>query len=198
MIVGLGHRAGVGKDTAAAGLSIHGFYRVAFADALKALALDANPHVYAGFDVGRYQPLKDVVGEIGWESAKRYPEVRALLQRLGVAARDLLGSDVWVEAAWGTVRTARLRGYSVVITDVRFPNEFDRVRREGGVLIRIDRPGVDPANDHVSEHALDGADWDAVVVNDGTPDQLRYRVLGSATATAANHVLDQAHKEATA
>jgi hypothetical protein len=34
-----------------------------------------------------------------------------------------------------------LKSYSVIFDDMRFPNEFEMVKRNGGMCIRIDRRG---------------------------------------------------------
>ena len=60
----------------------------------------------------------------------------------------------------------------LAISDVRFPNEADAIRAFGGLVVRVERPGVGPINGHESEIALDGYDFDLVVVNDGTLDEL--------------------------
>jgi hypothetical protein len=59
---------------------------------------------------------------------------------------------------------------NVVITDCRFKNEMDALRREGGKLVRVKRPGVDaPQWFHRSETemlALDDGYFDWVFQND--------------------------------
>jgi hypothetical protein len=58
---------------------------------------------------------------------------------------------------------------------VRFANEAAYIVRNGGIVIRIDRPGVGPVNGHASEN-VDAVAADATVVNDGTPAELQQRV----------------------
>lgn len=69
-------------------------------------------------------------------------------------------------------------GTNWIITDCRFPNEADAVKREGGYVIRIKRPFVKPVNYHQSEIALDNYDFDYVLNNDGElknlPIKIRY------------------------
>ncbi len=52
-----------------------------------------------------------------------------------------------------------------VITDVRFPNEAQAIKEKGGYVIRIDRPGVKPINDHPSETSLDTWKFDYKIDN---------------------------------
>lgn len=178
-LVGLTGYAGVGKDTAAAGLIAAGWTHQAFADPVRAMALAIDPTVVAHIgERGELYPYKDrlrlssVVRDYGWDGAKGIPEVRRFLQRLGTdAVRAHLGEDAWVLA----FDRARNRTVDTVAPDVRFPNEAEHVHRMGGIVIRIDRPGVGPVNGHESED-IDAIDADATVVNDGTPAELQQRV----------------------
>jgi hypothetical protein len=52
-----------------------------------------------------------------------------------------------------------------IITDCRFPNEAQAVKDKGGLVIRIDRPGIKPINDHPSEIALDNWKFDYKIAN---------------------------------
>ncbi len=172
MIVGFGHQAQVGKDTAAGMLvARHGFYRLAFADILKEVLYDINPIVafLANSLPGEsgIVRLQDVVDNDGWDVAKGMTETRRLLQDLGVAARWHLDEDVWVKPIIETIVSGPRHNF--VVTDVRFPNEFRALQDAHAVMVKITRTGVESnAGQHLSETALDNAEWDWVVPNDGT------------------------------
>lgn len=177
MIVGLGHEMQVGKDTAAQWLVDNlGFVRMAFADKLKLVALDANPIVELDEDGVSEMPLRlaDVVTMVGWEQAKELPLARSFLQNLGVAARRHIGPNIWVDPVITEAWAASMAGGRVVITDVRFPNEFNSINVSGGHLIKLTRPGVaQNKNDrHESETALTGYPWHHVISNHGTVEEL--------------------------
>ena len=89
MLIGLTGPPGCGKDTAADHLvKNHGFVRVAFADTIREVALTIDPYDH-------FFRLSDVINLIGWDRAKRQPEVRRLLQVIGTeAGRDVHGADV--------------------------------------------------------------------------------------------------------
>lgn len=165
-IVGIGHKARVGKDTAASALQANlGFVRRGFADPLKALALECDPIVTPGqammnkLDNTRLQWILTGVG--GWEKAKdSYPEVRKFLQNLGVGARKVFGENFWIDMAF-----KNLGPEPVVFSDVRFINEAQAIRSQGGVVIDIVR-AVPPTVAHVSETELDGYDFDEIFIND--------------------------------
>jgi cytidylate kinase len=158
MIIGLSGYAQSGKDTVAKFLvENYGFTRVAFADNIRFIAYGLNPIVKPGLC------LQDAVNEMGWEKAKtRIPEVRSILQNLGVAAREHLGEDIWVTSALN----APTETDSLVITDVRFTNEADAIKARGGKIWRVIRPGVNAVNTHVSETQMDGYEFDEIIYND--------------------------------
>lgn len=171
-LVGLTGYAGVGKDEAAAGLVAAGWTRQAFADPVRSMALAIDPWVTC--PTFSYSPvrLSLLVDKRGWWYAKQEPEVRRLLQAIGTdGVRAHLGADAWVRA----FDLARDRRADTVAPDVRFPNEADYIRRHGGLVIRIDRPGVGPVNGHASED-IDAVGADATVVNDLSVAELQWRV----------------------
>lgn len=150
-VIALSGYAGVGKDTVARLLQVqHGYHRLAFADRLRDLVLKIDPVVGIDKDAnGVY--LSEIVKVLGWDGAKRmYLEVREMLQDVGNGAREVLGQTVWIEPV---VKAARNFEH-VVISDVRYQNEID-VLRAGRfttvVSVRLERSGVGPVNDHVSE-----------------------------------------------
>lgn len=138
MILGLTGVAQSGKDTAAKYLiKNYGFERRAFADKLKDFAYAINPE------------LREAVDAVGWEHAKRIPIYRRFLQDLGHEARNHFGENFWIDQ----VLEACEEGYSenIVITDMRYPNEFARVNWLEGWTVRITRPGIGPVNNHATE-----------------------------------------------
>ena len=173
MLVGVAGYARAGKDSTADILVREcGFRRLGFADTLKAILADVNPQVGA-------TRLDNRLSWHGWEGAKTDPEVRQLLQRLGVACRQHIGPDVWVDAVFRKIEdTFDEDGPSRwVIPDVRFPNELAAVRSHGGQVWRVERPGCGPVNGHISETAIDGERFDQVIPNDGTLADLRDNVV---------------------
>lgn len=170
-IIGLMGKKRSGKDTFAERLvSAHGYRRVAFADPIREALLELNPIVSAeewqddlelsnhGVDEVR---LAELVDRLGWEGAKANPEVRRLLQEFGVGLRRV-DNDLWLNAALRKVDAAE---GPVVITDVRFPNEFDALAARGATMVRVVRPGTEPSDQHVSETALDDYEPDVEIYN---------------------------------
>jgi hypothetical protein len=179
-LVGLSGYARSGKDTVAEILVEQcGYQRVAFADKLRQALYELNPvvgHENEMYGLLGLVYLQDIIDEYGWDGVKstRYgPEVRRLLQRLGTeAGRNVLGNNIWVDAALNDLDDQG----RYVFTDCRFVNEATAITELGGQVWRVNRPGVGPANDHISEIGLDDWNFDFTVSNDGTIQQLSDRV----------------------
>lgn len=126
------------------------------------------------------QNIKDTI-LTGWGGMK----VRDILQKLGTEAiRDGLYKDAWVNALFNDYR----EGDRWIITDMRFPNEYDMIRFYGGIVVRVNRPGLQPINGHESEVALNGHNFDYIVNNDGDLDSLKQK---------ANVFVEELHKRKT-
>lgn len=168
-IIGLTGYAQSGKDTLANILmDKYGYRRIAFADTIREFLYEVNPMV-ACSPTGY---LKDLVNLVGWDKAKQEPQVRRLLQDLGVAARKLIDEDIWVTIALRNIDAED----RVVITDVRFENEAEHLSALGGQLWRVKRPGVEAVNAHISETQMDGYRVDQIFLNNGTVEDLKLLV----------------------
>lgn len=203
-----------GKDTAAQALVDRGWTRMAFADPLKEMSMKLRGvwvQVPAGVELdavipsvgggllgrgGGFAQYHYVVDALGMEKAKDLvPDVRRLLQTLGTdCVRGTFGSEAWTELAERNIHEALTRGESVVLTDVRFDEELDLVRRLGGITIGVWRGDLDSLGEaleiggervggdtHESEtntyHLLDWCDF--IVCNRGSIDDLHRGVLST-------------------
>ena len=96
---------------------------------------------------------------------------RKILQLLGTeAGREIIHPNIWVNSLFADYTTDS----NWIITDVRFPNEAQAIKDRGGIVIRVERPGGEShcGGAHASETALDDYDFDIVINNDGTIDEL--------------------------
>lgn len=94
----------------------------------------------------------------GWQPMT----VREFLQKLGTdALRNGLHDNVWVNALMADYT----EDSNWIITDTRFANEAMAIKQRGGIILRVDRPGVKPINDHPSETGLDNWNFDYRIQN---------------------------------
>lgn len=162
MIIGLTGYAQSGKDTVANILvDKYGFTRIAFADKIREFLYSINPMISG-------EPLQIKVDVEGWEKAKQHPEVRRLLQVTGTSARKLFGSQFWINQTLRHFATEP----KIVIADVRFRNEADFLKANGGQVWRIQRIGVDAVNNHVSEKDMDDYKVDQTFANNSSIEDL--------------------------
>lgn len=129
------------------------------------------------------------------ESFKGFWTPRMILQHVGTEGIRRVDPTAWaritarsavtlLESIDGNPSAAGRRMASlVVITDGRFRTELAAIRSVGGIAWRIRRPETDDATTgiarHVSETEIDGIpdeDFDAVITNDGTLDDLLHSV----------------------
>ena len=194
MIIGICGFIGSGKDTAADYLvNFHGYRRESFASSLK----DAVASVF-GWDrmmlEGRTTQSREWREQRdAWWSDRLDREItpRWVLQHWGTEViREGFHNDMWIASLENKIRTSK---DSIVITDCRFPNEIQAIQAQGGKIIWVQRgplpdwyPAAVKANEgqqvfkenlkileiHPSETAWAGTNFDAVVDNNETIDDL--------------------------
>lgn len=111
---------------------------------------------------------------------------RYAMQTLGTEwGRCSIGQEIWINA-WSNSVKKYLQNDSdsmewdrIVVDDVRFINELEKVKEVGGLIIRVERPNIVQIKNHKSETALDDVKWNEighVIINDGTKEELFIKV----------------------
>ena len=174
LIIGLGHRKRVGKDAFAEFLDNElakrgcQVFRLAFANEMKDSAFQ----------------LFDILGLKTRIYYDKYPEERKYCLPVGTKtprqiwieygnAMRSIYPDFWVDKLHRYIFNARyfakrnvFQPGAFIIPDVRFPNEAKAVKSWGGLLFKIERPGV-PVDNDGADDALDEYDgWDGIIHND--------------------------------
>lgn len=173
MIIGVSGWARAGKDTIADHLvKKHGYVKMSFADPMRKALYLLNPRIQVA-ELNNV-PLAAAVDGMGWEHLKvESPDIRPLMQRLGTeVGRHLFGETFWVDLAMRQVEQHE----NIVFADCRFQNEANAIKAAGGTVIRVNRPGFEAANDHISEHDLDDFSFDEILTNSGDISDLNKQV----------------------
>jgi hypothetical protein len=111
----------------------------------------------------------------GWKVKSNKMTVREFLQKLGTEAmRDGLHQNVWVNKLMREYdylnKLIKHKPVNMfprwIITDTRFPNEYDALKQKEALFIKIERPGLELSN-HPSETSLDNHEFNYVISNDG-------------------------------
>lgn len=199
MIVGITGFIGSGKDTVADYLvNFHEFRRESFAATLK----DAISSVF-GWDrtllEGRTKEAREWREQVDpwWAERLAMPTLtpRWILQYWGTeVCRKGFHDDIWIASLENKLRNSR---DNVVISDCRFPNEIEAIKRAGGMLVWVKRGDLPVwyedalaanrgsnvgANQmklhkiHASEWAWLGCRFDHVIENNSSIDSLYSQV----------------------
>jgi hypothetical protein len=177
-LIGLTGMAGAGKNEAARALTAIGWKEAAFAEKMRTAMLALDPIVTVN-PPGHSERLSVFITFYGWDITKRdVPEVRRLLQKFGTeAGREIHGANCWVDALFADWDDST----PLVVTDCRFDNEAQAIRDRGGVVVRIDRPGLDPLpGGHASEAGVTDPLVDWVIYNDRDVAHLHREILAIA------------------
>jgi hypothetical protein len=195
MIIGICGFIGSGKDTLADYLvNFHEFRRESFASTLK----DAVAAVF-GWDrtllEGRTKEAREWREQVDpwWAERLSMPTLtpRWVLQYWGTeVCRKSFHDDIWIASLENKLRNSKDH---VVISDCRFPNEIESIRKAGGKIIWVQRGDLPEWYDvavqanaghnwavqdlkmrkiHASETAWVGTNFDVIVDNNGSINDL--------------------------
>lgn len=158
-VVGFCGHLKAGKSLAAGFVvDVLGFTKVSFAEGVKQIAME----------------------QFGWDGVKD-DRGRVLLQRIGTDCGRMYNSEIWVGKTTEQIEHLYLRKVNrlFVIDDVRFDNEANFIHQfKNSLLIRIDREWAkDELSKHASEKGISPELVDAVVMNEGTKDDLGKKVI---------------------
>lgn len=189
-IIGICGLIGSGKGTVADILQeSHGFVKISFADSLKdavAAVFGWQRSLLEG-DTDESRAWREEV-DVWWAERLGNPHLtpRWVLQQWGTeVCRNGFHNEIWIASL---ERKIKELDKDAVIPDTRFPNEVDMVQAVGGQVWRVkrgsdpawfsryQRRGMIPPDVHPSEWAWARSEFDQVITNDGSLDDLRETV----------------------
>ena len=173
MLIGISGKKGCGKDTVSDYIcEKYKFIKLDFAGPLK----ECCKNIFNFDNEQLYGNNKEVVDEF-WGVTPR-----EIMQYLGT---DLfryslknkfpnIGENIWVMLMENKIK--KLKNTNIIISDVRFVNEFDMIKKLGGVVIRVDRnqDKNEKFKDHISENNL--FNFDNLLYNNSTIDDLHKKI----------------------
>jgi hypothetical protein len=207
MIIGVCGFIGSGKDTIADYLTnFHGFRRESFANSLKDAVAQVFGWDRTMLE-GRTKQAREWREQVDpwWSERLKMPNLtpRLMLQLWGTeVCRRGFHDDIWIASLENKLRNST---DDIVISDCRFPNEIKSIKAAGGIIIWVrrgelpewyddavnanrgeignfawatSRSRLEKIGIHASETAWVGTNFDAVLSNDSTIDDLMSKVKG--------------------
>ena len=108
------------------------------------------------------------------------PSGRHILQSLGTDwGRECISPELWTTLWQGCYDRQRADLYGqriVIVDDVRFPDEYRKIKSNGGQMWKITRPDYYERSPHKSEGALDLFTFDAEIMNNGGLEPLALQI----------------------
>jgi len=179
-IIGIAGKKRSGKDTVGKILiEKYGYEKLYFAEEVYNGVYTLNPIIDYSYNYDEYSSVKitpirlqEIIDECGWEYSKeRYDEVRRLLQTFGTeAGRNIHGFDCWVNIVKNKIDPNK----KYVITDVRFDNEVEMIRKKYGCILQVERDGLNNFDGHSSEQGVEYFDYK--IKNNGTLEELEKEI----------------------
>jgi len=168
-LIGLLAQKHCGKGTVAGMLAGYGFTEVAFADPLK----DICGTLFGFSDEQLRGGEKELVDNFwGFSPREAFQFLGTDVFRNEIhKLNPSIGQDFWIKRLERTIVENPDTNY--VISDVRFQNEVDMIRRHSGLVVKIIREDACKDLSHESETGVESiVDYDDVLFNDSTIDDL--------------------------
>jgi hypothetical protein len=183
MIIAFVGKKGSGKSTACEYLSTDNTIRINFKDKLIEELRTKFPELLQAIiktlddNAMTYNPANP------WTVERLFTEkpllVRTLMQNYGTDVCRASDPDYFVKT-W-EAKVAEYHDHRILTDDCRFISEYEAVRRQGGVVIRIERVGLVSTDTHTSELEMDSIPAD-YTIKASTKDEL-YTQLDSIIKT---------------
>lgn len=179
MIIGFGHRSRMGKDTAANFLA--GYIRqhkrnvlvvkTSFAAKMKSISHDL--YKWAGLqDADFYEKPENIhLREIKLPFIDKTP-IEIWIE-LGTTVGRSIYKDTWLQYP------LKQKYNYLIVTDVRFENEADEIRKLGGYVCKVHNPNVPYRVSVVDEQLEHYKKWDFTITNDGDLKSLNEKVINT-------------------
>lgn len=178
MLIGITGLKGHGKDTIADRLvSNYQFNKVPFANPLK----EALKEIFMFSDEQLYGNEKEVPDPrwfgITPRKVMQFAGTELLRDQLAKLIPEL-GQDVWIHRfkLFYENEKEKNENLRIAISDARFKNKGIVIKKLGGIIIKVMRPGIITNDTHKSETEQNEIEPDIIIINDGSLDELYAKV----------------------
>ena len=161
MLIGITGQKFSGKSTVAKMLSeMLGYKVVSFADKLKDITCVLSGCTREQLEDYEFKECEIVPNHLKlYCGDAEFPTYRAFLQYFGSEVMRGVNDNIWIDCTLDNC------GENAIIADCRFPNEAKAIKEQGGIIIRVEREGLQSSDTHSSETAMQEIVTDIIVEN---------------------------------
>ena len=180
-IIAFTGKRGSGKDTCAEHLinlyqseQWSAIQRINFSDRLKSTVREIFGFTHA--------QLNDPILKNKVVDCWPFQSPRTVMQKFATEGVRTIWPDLWVQCWLRDVKSVLKLNWSVVVTDLRFPNEREMLNEVAAgagaqlLVVHVERPSVKVTDNHESEIHAGRLSHNVVIVNDGDIEDLYYRM----------------------
>lgn len=172
MLIGIAGRKFHGKDTIADYfINEHKYKKIAYADKLKTVC-----SILFGFTheqlYGDKKEINDEIWNITPRRAMQFLGTELIRKQMHKLIPDI-GEEFWIKCLINHIKQHPETKF--VVCDVRFPNEAQAIKDNGGIIIKVFRPGI-PEDEHESESLFESIKEDYLVINDSDKESLYSKI----------------------
>ena len=167
---------GVGKSTVADIIKKYDYNEITFAGPVKEIGL------ILGFDhKNLYGSQEDKLelnkfwGVSGREFMQKFATNIMRNELSKYINMNMNNQTIWVRLCEKKILNLLEQNKKIIISDGRFPDEIDMIRKHGGIIIKIIRTN-NYNKQHESEKYIDEIKSDIIIINDGTINDLEYQI----------------------
>jgi len=178
MIIGVTGKKFHGKNTVADFyVKNHNFKELSFAEPLKKVC----KAMFDFSDEQLYGNLKETIDErwgITPRTTFQFVGTDLVRNKIYNILPDI-GENFWVKRFEMELSQLLVNEQSrnIIISDVRFPNEAEIIKKLGGIIIKVVRPDIKNNDLHTSENLIDEISADYNIINDGSIDDLYCKLI---------------------
>jgi hypothetical protein len=113
------------------------------------------------------EPIYEIMRFAQKKANLKYEKDRKFLQYIGTEWGRSKDENIWIDIL--LEKSANSKKDYIFVSDLRFENEFNMLKKNGWICVKIQKKHNKIYNKHISEHSLSNiadSEWDFIINND--------------------------------
>ena len=173
-IYGVCGKIGSGKSTVCEILKNYNYTELSFAEPIKQFAINIGFQYYEVYGSQKQKASESRLWGVSGRTFMQRFGTDIMRDKLGEIIPEMKGESIWVKVLENQLELLGKR--NIVISDCRFPDEAEMIRRRGGKIILVTRKECEEnSSDHSSETQTIEPDY--IIENDSTLKELEQKII---------------------